>query len=162
MRAAITQQQAHGHALDGDALTAHRTLDQAHTWAAADTRGEARDGHGSFCTASYLELQRAHCWLRLGQSRKSVELYEAVLPGLPAVYRRDRGGALSRFAMACTAVGEPERAADLADEALDIAHSSGSTRTKLELRSVATALAPHDAIPAVGAFRARMASGAGL
>lgn len=94
MRAAITQQQAHGHALDGDALTAQRKLDEAHAWAATDTQGEARGGHGSFCTASYIELQRAHCWLRLGQPRKAVELYEAVLPGLPVVYRRDRGSAL--------------------------------------------------------------------
>ncbi|MBP2334691.1 transcriptional regulator with XRE-family HTH domain [Saccharothrix coeruleofusca] len=162
MRAAITQQQAHGHALDGDALTAQKTLDQAHAWAAADTQGEARSGHGSFCTASYIELQRAHCWLRLGQPRKAVDLYEAVLPSLPVVYRRDRGSALSRFAMASTAVGEPERAAHLADEALDIAHSSGSVRTKHELRGLAAALAPYDSVAAVADFRAKMALDAGL
>jgi hypothetical protein len=63
MRAAITQQEAHGHALDGDEAAAQRTLDEAHQWAATDTNGDARGGHGSFCTASYLELQRAACWL---------------------------------------------------------------------------------------------------
>lgn len=162
MRAAITQQEAHGHALDGDALTTHEKLDEAHTWAAADTRGEARSGHGSFCTGSYIELQRANCWLALGHPHKAVELYDQVLPALPVVYRRDRGTVLSRFALATVAVGEPERAAQLADEALDIAHSSGSARTEYQLRGVAQALSPYDTLPPVAAFRSRLTLNGGL
>jgi tetratricopeptide (TPR) repeat protein/DNA-binding XRE family transcriptional regulator len=156
MRAAIAQQEAHGYALDGDARAAQRTLDEAHKWAVSDTTGEARDGHGSFCTSSYLELQRAGCWLTLGQPRKAVELYDRVLPTLPAVYRRDRGIALGRFAMASAAVGEPERAAHLAGEALDIARGSGSARTENELRIVANTLTRYDTLPSVAAFRAKL------
>ncbi|MCC8245046.1 helix-turn-helix transcriptional regulator [Saccharothrix luteola] len=156
MRAAITQQEAHGYALDGDARAAQRTLDKAHEWAVSDTTGDARGGHGSFCTAGYLELQRASCWLTLGQPRKAVELYDRVLPILPAVYRRDRGIALGRFALASAAVGEPERAARLAGEALDIARSSGSVRTENELRAVANALTRYDTLPSVAAFRAKL------
>lgn len=59
MRAVIVQQEAHGHALDGDEVMAHRTLDHALQWVAHDTVGNARGGHGSFCTGAYLELQRA-------------------------------------------------------------------------------------------------------
>ncbi|XVS62087.1 helix-turn-helix transcriptional regulator [Actinosynnema sp. CA-299493] len=156
MRAAITQQQAHGHALDGDVLAAQRTLDEAHEWAASDTTGEARGGHGSFCTANYLELQRAGCWLTLGHPRKAIELYDVVLPSLPAVYRRDRGIALGRYALASAAVGEAEQAAHLAAEALDIARGSGSARTENELRVVANALTRYDTLPSVAAFRAKV------
>lgn len=156
MRAAITQQEAHGHALDGDARAAQRTLDKAHEWAVSDTAGDARAGHGSFCTAGYIELQRASCWLTLGQPRKAVELYDRVLPTLPAVYRRDRGIALGRFALASATAGEPERAAHLAGEALDIARSSGSARTENELRAVANALTRYDTLPSVAAFRAKL------
>ncbi|MGM1058457.1 helix-turn-helix transcriptional regulator [Saccharothrix sp. Mg75] len=159
MRAAITQQEAHGYALDGDERTAHRKLDQAHEWAARDDQGDARDGHGSFCTGDYLELQRAHCWSVLGRPDKAIALYEKVLPALPAAYRRDRGTALSRFAAAAAAVCEPERAARLADEALDIARSSGSRRTEREVRDVAVRLSVHGHLPTVNAFRAKALSG---
>ncbi|MDU0294297.1 helix-turn-helix transcriptional regulator [Saccharothrix longispora] len=159
MRAAIIQQEAQGYALDGDERTTHRKLDQAHAWAAHDDWGDARDGHGSFCTGNYLELQRAHCWSILGRHDKAVVLYEDVLPSLPAAYRRDRGTALSRFAAAAVAVAEPERAAQLASEALDIARDSGSLRTEHALRDVATALSPHGHLPTVAAFRAKALSG---
>ncbi|MBY8850294.1 hypothetical protein [Saccharothrix longispora] len=159
MRAAVTQQEALGYALDGDERTTHRKLDQAHAWAAHDDQGDARDGHGSFCTGDYLELQRAHCWSILGRHDKAVVLYEDVLPSLPAAYRRDRGTTLSRFAVAAVAVGEPERAAQLADEALDIARGSGSLRTERAVRDVAAALSPHGHLPAVAAFRAKALSG---
>ncbi|GAA3458199.1 transcriptional regulator [Saccharothrix longispora] len=159
MRAAVTQQEALGYALDGDERTTHRKLDQAHAWAAHDDRGDARDGHGSFCTGNYLELQRAHCWSILGRHDKAIVLYEDVLPSLPAAYHRDRGTALSRFAAAAVAVAEPEQAAQLADEALDIARDSGSLRTERTLRDVAAALSPHGHLPAVAAFRAKAMSG---
>lgn len=60
MRAAIVQQEAQGYALAGDEIMSHRTLDAAHQWAALDRAGDARGGHGSFCSDTYLELQRAH------------------------------------------------------------------------------------------------------
>ncbi|MGH3615126.1 MAG: helix-turn-helix domain-containing protein [Pseudonocardia sp.] len=130
MRAAITQQEAHGYALDGDDMTAQRKLDDAHQWAATDTSGDARGGHGSFCTASYIELQRAACWLMTSkQPGRAIELYEVIIPQLPPVYRRDRGVALGRLAAAYVAAGEPERAARVASEALAIARSAGSART---------------------------------
>ncbi|WP_433270764.1 helix-turn-helix transcriptional regulator [Actinosynnema sp. CS-041913] len=157
MKAAIAQQEAHGHALDGDPNTAQHKLDEAHTWAAADTTGDARAGHGSFCTATYLELQRAACWLTVGQPARAIRVYEMVLPSLAPAYRRDRGTALSRFATAAARIGEPEYAAHLADEALDIAHSSGSVRTENELRTVALLLAPHRTIAAVAAFDHKLA-----
>lgn len=42
-RAAIRVQEAYGHALDGNDQAAQRLLDEAHTWAAGDTVGDARE-----------------------------------------------------------------------------------------------------------------------
>ena len=152
MRAAITQQEAQGHALDGDEVTAQRMLDEAHQWAASDVAGDARGGHGSFCTASYLELQRAASWLALDRPERAIRLYEATIPELPSVYRRDRGVALSGLAAAYGAIDEPEQAAQVATEALAIAHSAGSARTINSLAAVGRGLRRHRALPAVTQF----------
>lgn len=55
MRGALAQQQAQGHACDGDAKQAQELFDRAHQWASTDSAGDARGGHGSFCT----QLHRA-------------------------------------------------------------------------------------------------------
>ncbi|MFD9963970.1 helix-turn-helix domain-containing protein [Amycolatopsis sp. NPDC058986] len=149
MRAAIAQQEAHGYALAGEETLSHRTLDAAHRWAALDSAGDARAGHGSFCTETYLELQRAHCWAALGKPDRAVKLYEAVLPALPPVYRRDRGTAGSRFAQAQVSAGQFEAAASTAREALTIARSAGSVRTEHEVVFVGQRLQKHRALEPV-------------
>jgi hypothetical protein len=83
MVAAITQQEAYGLALDGDEAASQGKLDEALHWAApADLHGDARSGHGAFCTASYIELQRAKCWQALGRPQRAVPIYETALAGL--------------------------------------------------------------------------------
>jgi hypothetical protein len=58
MRAALAQQAALGLAMDGDEHGCHNRLDEALDFAAADdVRGDASHGHGSFCTASYIEIE---------------------------------------------------------------------------------------------------------
>lgn len=80
-RAAIRVQEAYGHALDGNDQAAQRLLDEAHTWAAGDTAGDAREGHGSYCTPGYIEIQRGHCWLAAGQPKKAIPLRPCRPPG---------------------------------------------------------------------------------
>jgi hypothetical protein len=152
MRAALDQQEAQGFALDGDESAAHQKLDDAHTWAATDAAGDARTGHGSFCTASYIEVQRAGCWMTLGKPERAISLYEATLPGLPDVYRRDRGVALGRLASAYAASGEPEPAATVATEALSIGQEVGSQRTLGLVRAVSKTLSGYRQLPAVSLF----------
>jgi transcriptional regulator with XRE-family HTH domain len=149
MRAAILQQEAHGHALEGNELVAHRTLDHALRWAADDTTGDARGGHGSFCTAAYLELQRAACWSALGRPERAIQHFEEVLPTLPAVYHRDRGVAFGRLAHACASTGDAEPAADRGRQALDIARSSGSVRTEQAVVQLGRRLTDHYRLAAV-------------
>ncbi len=158
MLAAILQQEAQGHALDGDEAACHAMLDEAHTFAVGtDDAGDARGGHGSFCTPGYLEMQRGGCWLLLGQPAKAVTPFETALHSMPAVYRRDRGVALGGLAAAFAAGGEPERAAQVAIEALGIARTAGSTRILNMVKPVADDLPRHGHLPAVAGLRAALA-----
>jgi DNA-binding XRE family transcriptional regulator len=157
MRAAIAQQEAQGHALAGDEITSHRMFDEAQRWATLDTVGDARGGHGSFCTETYIELQRANCWTLLGKPQRAIQAYETSLPHLPAVYRRDRGMACSRFAKAYLAAGEPEAAAEMGQQALAVARSAGSGRTENDIRQLAEGLEPHRNTHQVEYFFAELA-----
>jgi transcriptional regulator with XRE-family HTH domain len=157
MRATILQQEAQGHALAGNEVVANNKLDEARQWASLDDAGDARGGHGSFCTETYIELNRAHCWTVLGKPRRAIAAYERMLPALPAVYRRDRGMACSRFANAYLAAGEPEAAAVMGREALAVAHSAGSIRIENQVRKVAAGLKPHQNIDTVRQLCAELA-----
>jgi hypothetical protein len=151
-RAAISQQEAQGYALDGNEAMTQRLLDESHQWAAADTAGDAREGHGSFCTSSYIEVQRAACALRLGKPHQAVEVYSRALPTLPGVYRRDRGVALSWCSLAHIEVGQPEQAASAASDALQIALSVGSQRTLHKVQAMGRRLETYRKLAPVGSF----------
>ncbi len=157
MRAAITQQEAYGLALDGNEAACQCALDDALGWAAAeDTHGDARSGHGAFCTESYIELKRAECWQTLGQPQRAVPTYQTALAGLPEAYHRGHG--LAYLAGALVAIDEPEPAANAATEALAIASSCGSGRTLRRIRAVARQLRPHARLPAVAQLFAALAA----
>jgi len=148
-RAAIRVQQAYGHALDGDEQTSQHLLDEAHAWAASDIAGDARDGHGSYCTPSYIEIQRANCWLTIGKPKQAIALYEEGLRTLPVVYQRNRAAALSRLAVAYVADGQLEQAARTAHAALPVARSAGSRRIVAEINGVGATLALHRSLDGV-------------
>jgi tetratricopeptide (TPR) repeat protein len=151
-RAAIRVQEAYGHALDGDEQASQRLLDEAQTWAASDTVGDARGGHGSYCTSSYIEIQRANCWLASGQPKKAIALYEEGLRTLPTVYQRNRAAALSRLAVAYVADGQLEQAAGTAHAALPVARSTGSRRILEEIKGTSAELTPHRPLQGVAAL----------
>lgn len=151
-RAAIRVQEAYGHALDGDERVSQRLLDEAHTWAASDTVGDAHEGHGSYCTPGHIEIQRASCWLTTGQPKKAIGLYEDAVRTLPPVYQRNRAAALSRLAVAYLVDGQLEQAASTAHAALPVARSSGARRILEEIKGVSAELAPHRPLQPVAAL----------
>jgi transcriptional regulator with XRE-family HTH domain/tetratricopeptide (TPR) repeat protein len=158
MLASILQQEAQAHALDGSEVACHDSLDQAHGLAAApDDPGDASNGHGSFCTAAYLEMQRHACWLTLGRPAKAIGALETAIRSLPPADRRDRGVALSHQAAAFAAVGEPAEAATAAVQALNISRDSGSERITRMVVATAAVLAPHSELEAVAGLRAALA-----
>jgi tetratricopeptide (TPR) repeat protein len=152
MRAAIRVQEAYGHALDGDEGASQQLLDEAHTWAATDTVGDARDGHGSYCTSAYIEIQRARCWLATGKASKAISLYEEGLRTLPPVYQRNRAAAQSWLAMAYLADGQVDRAASTAHAALQVARGAGSMRIVQEIESLGADLTSHRRLQSVAAL----------
>jgi transcriptional regulator with XRE-family HTH domain len=158
-RAAIRVQEACGYALDGDENAAQTLLDEAHTWAASDSAGDAHEGHGSYCTPSYIEIQRANCWLTAGKPKKAIVLYEKSLRTLPVVYQRSRAAALSRLAVACIADGQFEQAASAAHAALPVARSGGSVRIVEEVKSIGRDLTPHRKLQGVAALLDDLGSG---
>jgi tetratricopeptide (TPR) repeat protein len=151
-RAAIRVQEAYGHALDGNEQDSQRLLDEAHDWAASDTVGDARGGHGSYCTPSYIEIQRACCWLATGHAKKAIALYENGLRTLPVVYYRNRAAALSQLAVAYLADGQLEQAASTAHVALPVARNTGSRRILEEIKGISAQLAPHRRLQGVAAL----------
>ncbi len=158
MLAAILQQEAHAHALDGDEAACQAALDQAHGQAASpDDPGDASNGHGSFCTPAYVEMQRGRYWLLLGQPAKASAALDGAIRSLPPVYRRDRGVALSALATAFAASGEAGQAAITATQALTIARDAGSERIISMVIPVATALAPYRSIDVVAQLREALA-----
>jgi len=152
MRAAIRVQEAYGHALGGNEQDSQRLLDEAHAWAASDTVGDARGGHGSYCTPSHIEIQRANCWLTTGKAKKAITLYEDGLRTLPVVYQRNRAAALSWLAAAYAADGQLEQAASTAHAALPVARSTGAGRILEEIKGVSAELAPHRRLQTVAAL----------
>ncbi|MFJ3662189.1 hypothetical protein ACIPPM_17205 [Streptomyces sp. NPDC090119] len=154
VRAAALQQEAHGHALGGAEVASQRCLDEAHGFAASpETKGDARSGHGDFCTASYIEVQRATCWLTLGRPDRAAPLFETGLSSLPDAYQRDRGLVQARLAMAYAGVRQYDQAAEAAGVALDIANGTGSKRTLNEAVAAVNSLgAAHDARAVSGLF----------
>ncbi|MEU5734289.1 hypothetical protein ABZ797_36090 [Streptomyces antimycoticus] len=150
MKAAAIQQEAQGLALDGEEIACHRKLDEAHEFAAiAESSGDARSGHGDFCTPSYIEIQRANCWLNLSRPDRAVSTFHTALTELPDVYQRDRAFAQARLAMAYVGIQEYEQAAAEAAAVLDMARGSGSGRTLQEAVTAVNALAAASNVPAV-------------
>jgi hypothetical protein len=156
--AAILQQEARAHALDGAETDCLRTLDDARELAAApDDPGDASSGHGTFCTPAYLEMQRGACWLTLGRPARAIAPLEAAIGSLPAVYRRDQGVALSCLATAFATLGEPAESAAAAVNGLAIARESGSGRILRMVVPLASALEPYSHLEQVADLRASLA-----
>ncbi|WP_219516169.1 helix-turn-helix domain-containing protein [Nonomuraea ceibae] len=158
MLAAILQQHAHGLALSGVEVASHELLDRAQEYATTDDAGDARAGHGAFCTPAYLELQRGRVWLTLGRPGRAVDAFESAIRELSPTYQRDRGLAHAGLSIALTQERQPEAAASAAVQALTVAQDSGSSRIFSMLASVAPHLARHAHLNPVAEFLAGLAA----
>ncbi|GAA1613052.1 hypothetical protein GCM10009733_006390 [Nonomuraea maheshkhaliensis] len=156
MLAAILQQQAHGLALEGAELASHDLLDRARECAIMDDAGDARAGHGSFCTPAYIEMQRGRVWLTLGRPGRAVQAFESAITDLSPTYQRDRGLAHAGLSVALAAERQPEGAANAAIQALTVAQDSGSTRILSMVTSVAPQLVSHAHLNPVAEFLAEL------
>ncbi|WP_269853554.1 hypothetical protein [Streptomyces sp. RPT161] len=151
--ALAAQQEAQGYALMRNPRAALAKFDEAHTLASEpNLTGLATAIDTSYCTPTYIEIQRANCWIDLGEPMRAVSLFEKELATLPQAYRNDRSVYLARLARAYARADEPERGAEAATKALAIVAQTGSARTLAELAAVAKAVAHRPDVPAVATF----------
>lgn len=127
--ALVVQQEARGHALDGDASDLDRLLDRSAELtdqAAADR--DAEPPWVYFQAPERSLYQRGIAYLELGRHGEAVELIEAARARLPESYRRDHGRYASTLAVAAARLGDVDRAVDAAHSALAIASEISSGR----------------------------------
>ena len=164
VRALAAQQEGQGHALLGNPRFAQVKFDEAHELAIANTETQHEDTalDTSYCTPTYIEMQRANCLIEQGEPLRAAHAFESELRMLPPMYRNDHGVYLSRLARAYATAGEPEQGAETADRALSIALDTESARAMGELSAAEKALRQWSDVPSVAAFSARFALARGV
>ncbi|GAA3390290.1 hypothetical protein [Cryptosporangium minutisporangium] len=160
MRAAVLVHEATVRAARGGSAESLCLLDGAHALASTDVAGDARYGHGSYCTPAYIELQRGRCYLASGRAHAAIDQYERALPALPPVYRRDRAAGQVSLAVAYARAGHPDQAAAAALEALPIAQATGSGRIHAGITRLADTLRPQASVSEVRALLDTLDAGA--
>jgi tetratricopeptide (TPR) repeat protein len=140
VRAGAAQQEGHGHALDGDDVSALRAFDEALKLVtnAKDPVGEYE--LASWCTPDYVHAQRGAALIQLRQYGSAVNAFDEALSAWPREYRRERGLHLARKAYALASGRRTDEALDVGTGALRIGLETGSRRTIDELLRTARTL----------------------
>jgi hypothetical protein len=138
-RSLCARQAAIGHALGRDATACERRLAEAYSLV-EDNDSPAPLWAGEFrCTLDSVRHAEARCWLFM-QPRKAIPLYEGVLREWPRDLMRDRGVHQARFARACAAADERDRAEVEGRQALAVARATGSSIAMRELKQLGRVL----------------------
>lgn len=143
VRAEAAQQEARGHAMLGaDLAVVERKLDEARTLLddAADA-GDEESKLSAHYDETLLSMQTAICLTEAGKPLRAVDLYRRELSAR-AFSRRDYGYFQSLMANTLAAAGEPDEAAQVGINALQVAANTGSRRTVQELRRLTGRLEP--------------------
>jgi len=148
--ALIAQQEARGHALDGDAEATERALDRsaALTYAAAEHPEDAPPWT-YFAGPDRLAFQRGVAYVELGRHGDAVPLLATALSALGDGYDRDRARYAALFALALAGTGAADAAVAHAARAAELAVRTGSALAARELRRVRDALRTREADRAV-------------
>ncbi|MEV0681925.1 hypothetical protein AB0I60_35930 [Actinosynnema sp. NPDC050436] len=152
VRAAVHQQAAHAAALDGQERAALDCMDRAQ--ALADAAQPTDDPYvlGSYCTSSYVAVQRAAVFSTLGDHRRALDEYDHVMQQWPRSFHRERGLHLARRTVVAARAGLPEAALESGTEALKIARDTQSRRTVRELKTSVGLMLRWRALPSVDEF----------
>ena len=143
-RAEAIQQQAFGLAMTGEPLSVvEQRMDEAHDLLAGATLDdEERPGPtGAYFTYTTLLLRRATCYTEAGKPAKAAALFADVI-GSGGLSRRDAGFFRARRAAALALSGEPDEAAQVGLEAVQVARETNSERTLRVLTDVVGTLTP--------------------
>ncbi|MFE3195035.1 hypothetical protein ACFXHA_38935 [Nocardia sp. NPDC059240] len=151
LRAVALRQQANAYAMTGESDECRKALDQAMEQVLSiDAAGPS--SLALYCTPSYIEMEAAHSWVRLGQPERAIETYTVALGDWPASQRRDQGLCTARLATAYIGVGEFDAGARVGMDAGNVIRSAPSARALGVLRELAQRVRPvrHEAIKEFG------------
>lgn len=155
--ALITQQEARGYALDGDAERTDRLMDRAEALTAtAAEHPECEPPWIYFHGPDRVLFQRGVAHLELGRYASAVDLFTRARLALPPTYRRDHGRYAANLALAGALAGELDRASRAAMDALNIMIETGSAHTLSELRRARRAMNRWPDAPEVREFDAAL------
>jgi transcriptional regulator with XRE-family HTH domain len=138
LKAVALRQEAHGHALAGNAEACARALDHAFQHAANASDDEADIAR--YCTPGYIEMEAAHCWIELGKPAKALTTLQQGLADWHSDFRRDLGLCLARLAVAHAGIHQPDEALTVAQHSLVIAGETRSHRTVRQLHGASDLL----------------------
>jgi hypothetical protein len=139
-RALILRLRGRAYAQLGDTGECARALDAAQTEVLSSDAEP--DGLTDYCTPSYIGMEAAISWTRLGRFDVAVSTFERSLPSWPAALRRDQGLCLARLANAYAGQGNTEKACEAGRQAVDVIRAATSSRALSELQRVRVRLAP--------------------
>lgn len=138
--ALASQQEARGWALHGDVDHFRADLDTAAALFSShpDDVDETAPVYLHHYDLDTLEEQSASGYRACGQAETAVSILERKIAQMPAHLRRDQGHQLAKLAntVLATSQPDPERAAALGIECLQIAQTTGSGRIAKELKTL--------------------------
>jgi hypothetical protein len=154
IRAEVTQQAALGLAIIGEPMSrVERIMDEARELLTkAEPNGEHDGPAGVFFTADTLLLRRAACYTEAGKPARAAVLFADVIAS-GTLSRRDAGFFRARRAAALALSGEPDEAAAVGLQAVQMAEETNSERTMRLLWDVVGTLAPWSSRPSPRALK---------
>jgi tetratricopeptide (TPR) repeat protein/transcriptional regulator with XRE-family HTH domain len=149
VRSEAAQQEARGHALTTRDLAAvERKLSEARDLLAASVREHDEQDMSPHYSPALLMLQSALCYAAAGQLDRALTIFQRELR--PAVFSlRDYGYFRALMAGVLADLGEPDEAASVGTQALNIGRITGSMRTWTEISRTMHTLTPWAARPSV-------------
>jgi transcriptional regulator with XRE-family HTH domain len=153
VRAEVIQQEALGMAMLGEPLSAVQgKIDTARQLLADIADDEPDDRFGAYFTAETLMLRCATCYTEAGKPARAAALFDEVI-GSGALSRRDAGFFRARRATALALSGEPDEAAAVGLQAVQVAKEISSGRTIRVLIEVVRILGPWSSRPGPRALK---------
>jgi len=162
IRAEVTQQVALGMTMCGEPLPAvERKLDDARELLAEAATDDEQPGlPGAYFTDTTLMLRTATAFIEAGKPARSALMFDEVLANAD-LSRRDAGFFRARRATALALSGEPDEAATVGLESVEMATATDSRRTLRVLADMMGTLAPWRGRPLVRELQDAIAASGG-
>lgn len=139
----LLRQRAVAHAMVGDEAACRRDLDDALQMVTANGVNQNAPSLVPYVTPSYIEMEAANCYLRLGRHSDALGILTQSVQAWPTgSQERDRGLALARLATAYAGAHEVEMAVTTGHAALKVLAETRSARMLTQIHDLRRELAP--------------------